>query len=87
MAISLALVNDPFLVLADEPTEGDVDLHGFLEMDDSVPRGYKNIRIKFKIKADVPDEQLEELCQLGPTFSPVFDTVTRAVNVAVGLDQ
>ena len=67
--------------------EGDIDLHGFLVMDDSVPRGYKNIRIKFKIKADVPDEQLEELCQLGPTFSPVFDTVTRAVNVEVGLDQ
>lgn len=67
--------------------EGDLDLHGFLGMDETVPRGYKNIRIKFKIKADVPDEELEELCKLGPTFSPVFDTVTRAVNVEVGLDR
>jgi uncharacterized OsmC-like protein len=68
-------------------TEGDIDLRGFLGIDDSVPRGFQNIRMKFKIKADVPDEQLEELCRLGPTFSPVFDTVTRAVNVEVGLDR
>jgi uncharacterized OsmC-like protein len=67
--------------------EGDIDLRGFLGLDERVPRGYKNIRIKFKIKADVPAEQLEELCALGPTFSPVFDSLTRAVNVEVGLDK
>jgi uncharacterized OsmC-like protein len=65
--------------------EGDIDLRGFLGIDDSIPRGYKNIRIEYKIKADVPDDELEELCQLGPTYSPVFDTVTRAVNVDVSL--
>jgi hypothetical protein len=54
---------------------------------DGVRRGYKNIRIKFRIKADVPDEQLEELCRLGPTYSPVFDSITRGVNVAVGLER
>jgi len=68
-------------------TEGDIDLRGFLGIDDSVPRGFQNIRMKFKIKADVPDDQLEELCRLGPTYSPVFDTVTRAVNVEVALDK
>jgi uncharacterized OsmC-like protein len=67
--------------------EGDIDLHGFLGLDPEVPRGYKNIRIAFRIKADVPDEQLEELCQLGPTFSPVFDTITRAVTVDVMLER
>jgi uncharacterized OsmC-like protein len=67
--------------------EGDIDLHGFLGLDENVPRGYKNIRMKFKIKADAPEEKLEEIVRLGPTFSPVFDTVTRAVNVEVGLDK
>jgi uncharacterized OsmC-like protein len=67
--------------------EGTIDLHGFLGLDDSVRRGYKNIAIKFRIKADVPDEQLEELCRLGPTYSPVFDSITRGVNVEVGLDR
>ena len=67
--------------------EGAIDLHGFLGLDDGVRRGYKNIQIKFRIKADVPDEQLEELCRLGPTYSPVFDSITRGVNVAVSLDR
>lgn len=67
--------------------EGDIDVRGFLGLDESVPKGFKDIRIRFKIKADVPDEELESLCQLGPTFSPVFDTITRAVNVDVGLDK
>jgi uncharacterized OsmC-like protein len=67
--------------------EGDIDLRGFLGLDENVPRGYKNIRMKFKIKADAPEEKLEEIVRLGPTFSPVFDTVTRAVNVEVGLDK
>lgn len=67
--------------------EGDIDLRGFLGIDNTVPRGYKNIRMKFKIKADAPQEKLEEICRLGPTYSPVFDTVTRAVKVDVELDK
>jgi uncharacterized OsmC-like protein len=65
--------------------EGDIDLHGFLGLDPSVPRGYKNIRIVFQIKADVPADQLEEVVALGRAFSPVLDTITRAVNVDVAL--
>lgn len=67
--------------------EGDIDLHGFLGLDENVRRGYKSIKIKFRIKADVPEEQLEELCQLGPTYSPVFDSLTRGVPVEVSLDK
>jgi uncharacterized OsmC-like protein len=68
-------------------TEGDIDLRGFLGVDDSVPNGFQAIRIKFRIKADVPDETLREVVQLGPTYSPVFDTVTRAVPVDVSLEE
>lgn len=67
--------------------EGDLDIRGFFGLDGEIPRGYKDIRIRFKIKADVPDERLEELLQLGPAFSPVFDTITRPVNVEVSLDK
>ncbi len=65
--------------------EGAIDLHGFLGLDDKVRRGYKNLKITFRIKADVPDEQLEELCRLGPTYSPVFDSLTNGVPVEVSL--
>ena len=51
-------------------TEGEVDLRGFLGLDNNIRPGLQKIRIKSKIKADVPDEQLEELCQLGPKYSP-----------------
>jgi len=67
--------------------EGDIDLQGFLGLSKEVPRGYKEIRMFFKIDADAPDEKLEEIVQLGPTYSPVFDTITRAVPVSVKLEK
>ena len=63
--------------------EGDIDLHGFLELDKNVRNGYQGIRVNFKIKADVSDEQLQELCKLGSAHSPVFDSLTNGVPVAV----
>lgn len=66
--------------------EGDIDLRGFLGLSDEVPRGYEQIRMFFKIDADAPAEKLEEIVRLGPTFSPVYDTITRAVPVIVKLE-
>jgi uncharacterized OsmC-like protein len=67
--------------------EGDIDLQGFLGIRDDVPRGYKEIRMYVNIDADAPPEKLEEIVQLGPTYSPVFDTITRAVPVSVQLEN
>ncbi|MCO6473192.1 MAG: OsmC family protein [Melioribacteraceae bacterium] len=67
--------------------EGDLDLHGFLGLRDDVRNGYEGVNIKFKIKADVPQEKLKEVLMLGPTFSPVYDIFTNAVPVKVMLDQ
>jgi len=63
--------------------EGDVDLQGFLGLDESVRKGFQGIRVQFKIKAAVPDEQLQEICNLGTQFSAVFDTLTRGVPISV----
>jgi uncharacterized OsmC-like protein len=63
--------------------EGDIDLRGFLGVDKNVRNGFQNIRMTFKIRADVSDEQLEELAQLGPAFSPVLDSITKGVPVTV----
>jgi uncharacterized OsmC-like protein len=43
--------------------------------------------MNFKIKADVPDDQLQELCMLGPQYSPVFDSVTKGVPVKVSAER
>jgi uncharacterized OsmC-like protein len=66
--------------------EGDIDLHGFLGLDPNVRRGYQQIRMKFRIKADVPDDQLQELCAMGPKYSPVFDTITNGTQVQVSAE-
>jgi uncharacterized OsmC-like protein len=67
--------------------EGDIDLQGFLGLRDDVPRGYKEIRMFVKIEADAPPEKLKDIVQLGPTYSPVYDTITRAVPVKVQLEN
>jgi uncharacterized OsmC-like protein len=67
--------------------EGNLDLQGFLGLREDVPPGYENIQMHFKVKADVPDDQLSDVLALGPRFSPVFDCVTRPVNVSVSLDS
>jgi uncharacterized OsmC-like protein len=67
--------------------EGDIDLHGFLGLDRNVRQGYQRIRVKFKIKADVPDEQLQEILQLGSGHSPVFDSLTNGVPVSVTAER
>ncbi len=67
--------------------EGKLDLQGFLGLREDVPPGYEDIQMHFKIKADVPDDQLANVLALGPRFSPVFDCVTRPVRVSVSLDS
>ena len=67
--------------------EGDIDLHGFLDLDPKVRKGYQGIRVNFKIKADVPEEQLQEIVQLGTGHSPVFDSLTKGVPVSVAAER
>jgi uncharacterized OsmC-like protein len=63
--------------------EGDLDLRGFLNLDPTVRNGYQNIRVSLHIKSNATEEQLRELGTLGQRFSPVYDTLTKGVRVAV----
>ena len=56
--------------------EGDVDLHGFLGLDENVRPGYEGIRVAFKASGDFDDEQLAELASL-TSYSPVRDIVSQ----------
>jgi len=68
--------------------EGDLDLRGFLDLDPNVRKGFQNIRVKLRIKANnASEEQMRELGQLGPRYSPVFDSVTRGVRVAISAER
>jgi uncharacterized OsmC-like protein len=67
--------------------EGDLDLHGFLDLDPKVRKGYQGIRVAFKVSADVPDDRLEEIVRLGTSHSPVFDSLTNGVPVSISAER
>ena len=67
--------------------EGDIDLRGFLGMSQDVKVGYEDIRVYFKIDADVPEEQKEELIEMAQKYSPVFNTVSNPTPVSVKLER
>jgi uncharacterized OsmC-like protein len=67
--------------------EGDLDLRGFLGLSPDVKVGYENIRVYFKIDADVSEEQKEELLEMAQKYSPVFNTVTQPTPVSVSLEK
>jgi uncharacterized OsmC-like protein len=63
--------------------EGDIDLRGFLGLSNYVPKGFTEIRVKFKVKADV--DNMERLKRL-TAYSPVFNTITQGANVDIQVD-
>ena len=63
--------------------EGDIDLRGFLGISPDVPKGYTDIRVKFKVKTDT--ENIERLRSLAE-YSPVYNTLTNGVNVDIQVE-
>jgi uncharacterized OsmC-like protein len=66
--------------------EGDVDLRGFLGLSAEVPVGYQQIRVYFSIEADISPEQKEELIAMAQKYSPVYNTISKPVQVTVHLE-
>ena len=64
--------------------EGDIDIQGYLGLSKDVPKGYKDIRIKFKVKTDEQNtERLKKLAE----FSPVYNTLIHGTNVDLEIEQ
>jgi uncharacterized OsmC-like protein len=66
--------------------EGDVDLRGFLGIDETVRPGYQQIRVAFKVSGDLDDDQLAELAGL-VRYSPVRDIVSNPVPVEIDVTR
>jgi uncharacterized OsmC-like protein len=63
--------------------EGDIDIRGFLGLSDQVPRGFKTIRVRMKVKSDAPAEKLADLSR----YSPVYNTVVNPVPVEIVIEK
>jgi len=66
---------------------GDVDLHGFLGLDENVRNGYEKIKVTFRIKSDAPEEKLRELVELAQKRSPVFDMFSHPTPIEVNMEK
>jgi uncharacterized OsmC-like protein len=63
--------------------DGDIDLQGFLGLDEGTFPGYEGIRIRMNVKADCSDAELEDLLEFARGHSPVCSTVCRPVPVVI----
>jgi len=63
--------------------EGDIDLHGLLDLDPSVRSGYREIRVKFKVKGDPDKATIEELIRK----SPVYNTLAEPVMIKIEVEK
>jgi uncharacterized OsmC-like protein len=66
--------------------QGDLDVHGFLGLDDAVRPGFEKIRVGIKVTGDFDDSQLAELAGL-TRYSPVRDIVANPVPVAIDVTR
>ena len=65
--------------------EGELDVQGFLGLSETIPVAYKEIRVSFKIDADISDKEKEELIAMAQKYSPVFNSISTPVPVRVTL--
>lgn len=66
----------------DSTLEGDIDLRGFLGISAEVRKGYREIRVKMRVKSKGSPHVLRELAQ----YSPVYDVCSRALPVKVEVE-
>lgn len=67
--------------------EGDIDLHGFLGLSESIRPGFQNISICYRINSDAPREKIEELCDHVQRTSPVLDIIRNGLPVSITLEN
>jgi len=63
--------------------EGNLDIQGFLGLNDHVRNGYEKIRIRFKVKGNASESELDEIVRIAQERSPVYDIVSNRTPVEV----
>ncbi|MBN9599211.1 MAG: OsmC family protein [Afipia sp.] len=66
--------------------EGDLDFRGTLGVDKEAPVGFAEIRLRFDVETDAPQEKLDQLLKLTERYCVVYQTIKngpKAVNVSI----
>jgi uncharacterized OsmC-like protein len=66
--------------------EGDLDFRGTLGVDREAPVGFRDIRLRFDVVSDAPQEQIDQLLKLTERYCVVLQTLRNAPPVTAALD-
>jgi uncharacterized OsmC-like protein len=67
--------------------EGDLDFRGTLGVAKDAPVGFRDIRLKFELDAEAPEEQLRKLLELTERYCVVLQTIRSSPPVAVSVSR
>jgi uncharacterized OsmC-like protein len=67
--------------------EGDLDFRGTLGVAKDAPVGFSQIRLRFEIDTDAPQEKLDQLLKLTERYCVVYQTIKSGPPVEVSLSR
>ena len=67
--------------------EGDLDFRGTLGVDKTAPVGFAQIRLRFDVDSDAPQEKLDQLLKLTERYCVVYQTIKSGPPVEVRLNR
>ncbi len=67
--------------------EGDLDFRGTLGVDKEAPVGFAEIRLRFEVDTDAPQDKLDLLLKLTERYCVVYQTIRHGPEVAVSLKR
>ena len=67
--------------------EGDLDFRGTLGVDKEAPVGFREIRLRFDLDTDAPQDKLDQLLKLTERYCVVYQTIKSGPPVEVTLKR
>ena len=67
--------------------EGDLDFRGTLGVAKDAPVGFRQIRLRFEVDTDVPQDKLDQLLKLTERYCVVYQTLKSGPPIEVGMQR
>ena len=84
---SVATAIDVPLKKGDVLAEGDLDFRGTLGVDRETPVGFAEIRLRFEVETEAPQDKLDLLLKLTERFCVVYQTIKNGPKVSVSMKR
>src|SRR5262245_59535811 len=84
---SVATAVDVPLKTGNVIAEGDLDFRGTLGVDKEAPVGFEEIRLRFEVDTDAPQDKLDLLLKLTERYCVVYQTIKNGPKVTVSMKR